>query len=198
MTATKTSKSESRSANGKGIPTMSGMEHIGLCVPNLDEAIAYFCDIIGCEFLYRHGPYVDHSDGPANFYTKFVGLHPRTKTDIAMLRCGNGSNLELFEMEAPGQNRKVPPFSDHGGAHFCFYVDDMGAAVEYLLSKGVKVMGGASKITAGPEAGAESASTHFETPWGQMLEVISYPHGREYEKQTNARLWVPNQPDTWY
>lgn len=182
---------------GKGIPTLSGLEHVGLTVPNLEEAITFFCDVIGCEFLYKHGPYIDENEGDKNFYNFFVELHPRTEATIAMLRCGNGSNLELFEFKAPGQKTTIPPFSDHGGAHLTFYVDDMERAVSYLRKKGVHVMGGAAE-SPGPEAGKLSTNTHFKTPWGQMLEVIAYPYGRDYEKVTDSRLFVPNKPDSWY
>jgi catechol 2,3-dioxygenase-like lactoylglutathione lyase family enzyme len=178
-------------ASGKrGIPTIRGMEHIGLCVPKLSEAIAFFCDVIGCEYLYQHGPFIDDRDGPENYYTKWIGLHPRTKARMAMLRCANGANLEIFEIEAPGQRQVVPPFSDHGSAHFCFYVDDIEAAAKFLEEKGVR-MGEVQMITRGPEGGVESAALHFFSPWGQMLELVSYPHGRAYERETDKRLWVP-------
>lgn len=182
---------------GKGVPTLSGLEHIGLTVPDLDEAIDFFCEVIGCELLYKHGPYVDENEGAENFYHHYVELHPRTVATIAMLRCGNGSNLELFEFEAPAQKREVPPFSDFGGAHLTFYVEDMDRAVQYLRERGVHVMGGIAE-SPGPEAGRASTNTHFKTPWGQMLELISYPHGRDYERETEGRLWMPAEPDTWY
>lgn len=181
----------------KGIPTLSGLEHVGLSVPDLEQAIDFLCDVIGCELLYVHGPYVDEAEGKLNFYNRYVGLHPRTSAKIAMLRCGNGSNLEIFEFEAPGQRRDMPKFSDWGGAHLTFYVDDMNQAVEYLLSRGVHVMGGAAE-SPGPEAGKESTNTHFLSPWGQMMEVIAYPFGRDYERDTDLRLWVPSKPDSWY
>jgi catechol 2,3-dioxygenase-like lactoylglutathione lyase family enzyme len=193
---TSTPRPHSPSSEGRRSP-IRGLEHIGLTVPDLDDAVRFFCDVLDCEPLYVHGPYADDREGPENFYVKYVGLDPRTVGRIAMLRCGNGSNLELFEFDAPGQSKQMPPFSDYGGAHLSFYVDDMEAAVAHLEKKGVKMTGGVADIDEGPEAGEDSTSAHFYTPWGQMLELISYPRGRAYEAGTTERLWVPNQPATW-
>jgi catechol 2,3-dioxygenase-like lactoylglutathione lyase family enzyme len=47
------------------------------------------------------------------------------------MRCGHGSNFEIFEYEAPDQRREMPKMSDWGGVHLAFYVDDMEAALAY-------------------------------------------------------------------
>jgi catechol 2,3-dioxygenase-like lactoylglutathione lyase family enzyme len=182
----------------RGVPTLRGMEHIGMSVPDLDQAVDFFCDVIGCELLYRHGPYSDDTEGAENWNVRYVGLHPRTVVNIAMLRCGNGANLEIFEFAAPDQNRRMPRFSDVGGAHYCFYVEDMDAAVAYLRERGVEVFPGGAADSPGPEAGRDSTNTHMLTPWGQMIEVITYEHGRDYERDTPLRLWVPNKPASWH
>ena len=134
-----------------GPPAGSGIEHIGLCVPDLDEAIDWFCNVIGCEYMYRQGPATDDSTGDDNMFTKYVGLHPRTRADIAMLRCGNGPNLELFQFDAPDQNRRMPRFSDAGGAHLAFYVDDVETGYAYLRAQqGIDTFGGISWLHRGP------------------------------------------------
>jgi catechol 2,3-dioxygenase-like lactoylglutathione lyase family enzyme len=33
----------------RGLPGLRGAEHIGFTVPNLDQATAFFVDVIGCE-----------------------------------------------------------------------------------------------------------------------------------------------------
>jgi hypothetical protein len=47
----------------------------------------------------------------------------------------------------------------------------------------------------GPEAGKGTGWIFFLTPWGLPLELVSYPHGREYEKHTAHRLWHPAHPE---
>ena len=124
--------------------------------------------MLGFEYLYRQGPTTDDRDTGENFFPKYVGLNPRTWVDIAMVRCGNGANVELFQFDAPDQNRRMPRFSDFGGAHLCVYVDDAHAGLDYLLSKNVHVHGGADgvwTVPPGPEAGKDSTSIHCLTPW---------------------------------
>jgi catechol 2,3-dioxygenase-like lactoylglutathione lyase family enzyme len=184
--------------SSRGVPGLSGMEHIGLDVPDLDEAIAFFCDVIGCDLMYRHGPYAypDGTPDADNYFVNYLGQPADTETRIAMLRCGNGTNLELFETASASRNEHIPQFVDRGSSHFCFYVDDMEAAVGHLRGHDVNVFGGIA-TTFGVEAGEESTNTHFLSPWGQMLELISYPHGRLYEQDTSLRLWQPDRPETW-
>jgi hypothetical protein len=54
------------------------------------------------------------------------------------------------------------------------------AALAYLEDvEGVRILGGA-KETMGIEAGEGSTFAHFLTPWGMMLEFVSFPNGRKY------------------
>src|ERR1700684_3557976 len=96
---------QNATSSARGVPTLSGMEHIGLDVPDLDQAVDFFCNVIGCDLLYRDGPYAYPPDTPAeeNYFVNFLGQPGDTKTEIAMLRCGNGSNLELFQTAAPSR-----------------------------------------------------------------------------------------------
>ena len=182
----------------RGVPGLAGMEHVGLDVPNLDDAVAFFCDVIGCDLMYRHGPYSYPAGTPDadNYFVSYLGQPADTSTKIAMLRCGNGANLELFETTAASRNEHAPQFVDRGSSHFCFFVDDMEAAVDHLRARGVNVFAGIAE-TFGVEGGEASTNTHFLAPWGQMLELISYPHGRLYEQDTCLRLWRPDRAETW-
>jgi predicted dithiol-disulfide oxidoreductase (DUF899 family) len=73
------------------------------------------------------------------------------------------------------------------------YVDDMDAAVAHLRAHDVRLMAGAGPAVAeGPEAGLRSC--YFLTPWDLQMELISYPNGKGYEKDTDRRLWDPRNP----
>ena len=171
-----------------GLPSLRGIEHIALTVPDLEEATDFFVNVLGCEVYYSLGPF-SFPEGD-NWMAENIDVHPRAEIgEIRILRCSNGAHFELFAFTSPDQQKQPPKFSDHGGYHIAFYVDDMDAAVSYLKSKGVRLLG-PIKGGIGPEAGEQSTFLHFKTPWGLMLELVSFPKGREYEKHKKP-MWVP-------
>ena len=164
-----------------GIPGMRGVEHIGLTVPNLEEATEFFVNVLGCEVVY--------SLYPPRRADNYLDLHPETDRKIRTLSCRNGAHFELFEYTAPDQNKHMPKSSDYGGHHVTFYVDDMDAAIAYLKSKGVYLFG-EKRYGYGAEAGKDSTFVHFKTPWGLVLELVSFPNGRAYEQEKPV-MWKP-------
>ncbi len=117
-----------------------------MTVPNVDEAVDFFCDVLGCQELYKLGTFrVEEGD----WMTQSLNVHARAEiTNMRMIRCGYGANIELFEYEAPDKRRNLPRNSNDGGHHFCFYVDNIFDAVEHLKSHGVKVLGEPSSTAA--------------------------------------------------
>ncbi|MDQ6527370.1 VOC family protein [Nocardioides sp. LHD-245] len=176
------------------VPGVRGIDHLGLTVPSVPEASAFFVEVLGFEEFYSHGPYVDEEGDSQQVY---FDRHPRSEcVEIRMLRTAN-LNLELLQLNAPDQVREVPKTSDWGSAHAAFYVDDMALAVQNLRDRGVRVLGGPLSLP-GPEAGQDAEFCFFLTPWGQPLELISFPHGRarEYEEANATKLYSPTNPET--
>jgi catechol 2,3-dioxygenase-like lactoylglutathione lyase family enzyme len=172
------------------LPGLHGTDHIGITVPNLDEAVDFFVNVIGCEPFYELGPF--KSDG--DWMRTHLNVHPKTvMRRLKFLRCGNGSNFEIFEYEAPDQRTEQPKNSDIGGFHLAFYVDDMDAAVRYLASKGVTILGEPTLRTSGPSAG--QSWVYFLAPWGLQMELVCFPNGKGYEKDMPRRLWHPAHPE---
>lgn len=171
------------------IPGMKGPDHTGFTVPNLTQAVDFFVDVMGCETFYQLGPF---SDNKGDWMKTYLNVHPRAKIPaIQLVRCGNGSNLEIFEYVAPDQNKQQPANSDVGGHHIAFYVEDINQAVTYLKDNGMQVLGEPSVMTSGPSAG--ETWVYFLAPWGMQLELVSYPDGKAYEKETQRRLFSPNR-----
>lgn len=171
------------------IPGLRGTEHIGFTVPDLEQAVSFFVDVIGCEAIYEMGPFsMDDMWMKANLALPAETVLKKLK----FLRCGFGTNFEIFEYETPNQNRQQPRNSDVGGHHLAFYVDDIGEAVTYLRSRGVHILGEPKMSPDGPSAG--QTWVYFLTPWGMQLELVSFPAGKAYEKNTNRRLWHPAAP----
>lgn len=177
-------------ASAEPIPGMLGHDHTGVTVPDIKEAITFFTDIVGCKEAMSFGPF---SDDKGTFMQDLLNVHPRAKIhQITMMRCANGSNIELFQYESPDQQNAIPKNSDIGGHHIAFYVEDINAAAKYLKDKGVKTLMGPLPVDQGPAAG--QAIIYFFAPWGLQLELISYPNGMAYEKDGGTILWSPKDP----
>jgi len=177
-------------AKADSMPGMRGHDHTGITVPNMAEAVTFFTDIIGCKKAMSFGPF---SDDKGTFMKDVLDVNPRAViSQITMMRCGYGSNIELFAYTSPDQKVVQPKNSDIGGYHIAFYVDDIKAADAYLRSKGVNTLFGPVPIDGGPAAG--QAIVYFKAPWGLQMEAISYPKGMAYEKDAETVLWSPKDP----
>ena len=131
----------------RGMPGLRGTDHIGFTVPDLEQAVDFFVNVIGCEPFYELGPFEAEDDWMA----VHLNVHPRTVMKrLKFLRCGHGTNFELFEYQAPDQNRAQPKNSDIGGHHLAFYVDDIDAAIAHLKQHGVQFQGEPTVRTEGP------------------------------------------------
>ena len=174
---------------GPGMPGMRGLDHLGLTVPDMEQAVDFLYDVLGCEELYQLGTFKAEE---GDWMTEHLNVHARAEiTNMRMVRTGHGANVELFEYEAPDKREEMPRNSDNGASHLCFYGDDIFAAIEYLRSEGVTIFGEPS-LNSGAEAGEYWC--YFLTPWGATFELASYPAGRGYEQHTSKRTWDVRNP----
>jgi catechol 2,3-dioxygenase-like lactoylglutathione lyase family enzyme len=177
-------------AHADGVPGLRGHDHTGITVPDIKEATAFFVNVLGCKEAMSFGPFADEK---GDFMTQLVNVNPRAVINqITLVRCGYGSNIELFQYTSPDQKNMTPKNSDIGGYHIAFYVDDVKAAKEYLDSKGVKTFFGPFPVNEGPAAG--QTIVYFLAPWGLQMEAISYPKGMAYEKSSPIKRWSPTDP----
>lgn len=172
-------------------PALSGfraVDHIGLTVPDLDQAIQFFVGVLGAKEFFRHGPY-----GPSGEQSRRqFDRHPDSVVEgIAMVRLGP-MNIELLQYSSPDQRTDLPGTSDYGGHHIAFYVDDLDDSVTRLSSAGIEILGSKMPLP-GPESGPDAWFIFFRTPWGLFLELVSYPSGKAYEQTTHRRLFDPRK-----
>lgn len=174
------------------IPGMCGTEHIGFTVPDINEACDFFERILGAETLYTAATDFRHDDD--DWMQEHLRVHPRAVIkEFRYLRVGNGTNFEVFEYASPDQNTVPPKNSDIGGHHLAFYVEDMDAAIAFLLDNDVEILGKPTAYTEGPNLGLTWC--YFMAPWGQQLEIVSAPEGTVYDneakKSGRTRLFHP-------
>ena len=177
------------SANGdaNGQLGLVGMDHVGITVPDIDEAVAWFENVMGCVAPLTFGPFSGIQD--------LLDVDPQAVIhQITMVRCGRSANIELFDYSAPNQRTDFPKNSDWAGHHIAFYVTDIDAAVQYMVSHGAQKFFGPLPVTDGPAAG--QSINYFRTPFGTYIELISYPNGMAYERDPGRPLWSPKRNGT--
>jgi len=156
------------------IPSFDTIDHLGVTVPDLEEAVAFFVDALGAEDWYREGPSGDAGDA----MWRELRVHPRASVRLAMLKLGSSTTIELLEYKVPpGEAATTPPRnSDHSAAHIGLRVRDVEAAVSHLRAvPGVEVLEGPITVEEGTSAGLKWC--YFTAPWGLMMELVQLPEG---------------------
>lgn len=159
------------------IPGLAHVDHFGITVPDLEAATTWLVDVLGCELMYSLGPFrSDDSDWMA----EHMNNDPRAvMEELRFFRCGGQAILEVFQYSAPEQRETPPRNSDVGGHHVALYVDDLDASVGYLREVGVTVLGDPT-VSRGASEGQRWV--YFLAPWGMQFELVSYPHGKAYDR----------------
>jgi catechol 2,3-dioxygenase-like lactoylglutathione lyase family enzyme len=172
-------------ARADGIPSIVGVDHIGMTVPKLQDGIDFFTKVLGCQYVYTAGPFADPK---GKWMETNLAVDAGASTTLAMVRCGPTQNIELFEYDAKDQVKTPMKNSDVGGFHLAFYVTDLKQAVDYLKTvPGVQVLGDPTPVSGQPNGG--ETFVYFKTPWGANMELLTYPRGLDYEKTTDERLF---------
>jgi glyoxylase I family protein len=160
-----------------GLPGLTGVDHIGFTVPDLDEARRFLVDVLGCEYMYSLGPF-RHADG--DWMSEHLNVHPRAIMErLHFFRCGDQAIFEVFQYAAPDQAASVPRNSDIGGHHVALYVEDLDAAIAHLRDRGVTLLGDPTS-SSGPSEGQRWI--YFLAPWGMQFELVSYPEGKAFDR----------------
>jgi len=131
-----------------------GVDHVGVAVKNLDEAIALYRDVLG-------------------FRLEDVHILTERKVRVAFLSTGGETNIEL--LEPIGGDSSVAKFLESRGEgiqHVAVRVKDIEAVLAELKRKGVTLVD--DKPRAGAE-GTKIAFVHPKSTKGVLLELVERP-----------------------
>jgi methylmalonyl-CoA epimerase len=154
------------------------LDHIGIAVKDLDAALAFYRDALGLEV-----------EAPEEVVSQRVRAH--------FVPVG-GARLELLEATAP--ESPIAKYVDKRGPglhHITLRVDDIGAAVERLKARGVRM------IDDTPRPGAESSIVAFVHPaaaHGVLIELKqskAEAGGADVRRYTVGNLEVIALSDGW-
>ncbi len=161
-----------------------GVHHFGITVPNIADAMTFFEKAFGAVRVFNTGPF----DVDDKFMSGKLGAAPQSRIkDLVMMRVGNGTTIEFFEYSGDNAARTLRS-SEPGGMHLAFEVDDVHKSLPELKALGVEILDGPNTNEGGPLDGL--TWIYFRTPWGLMLEILSYKK-LGYEADTKARLYDP-------
>jgi catechol 2,3-dioxygenase-like lactoylglutathione lyase family enzyme len=159
------------------VPGLSRLDHIGLTVPDLEQAHAFFTGVLGCEYMYSLGPF-QRDD---SWMSEHLAVADDTvMRELRFYRLGGQAVFEVFAYEAADQVTAPPRNSDVGGHHVALYVEDLDAAVAHLHALGLTVLGDPT-ASRGPSEGQRWV--YFLSPWGAQFELVSYPGGKAFDRQ---------------
>ena len=135
--------------SGVRAATLYGGDYVRIGVPDLEQAVAFFQDVLDCRLI---GPEsVAASDGAAA---------------SRLLSCDAGSVVELFD----NRGISLSPASGRVDQPLQFVSDDVQHAGEWLRHAGVGVNGSPHRLTSGPLAGRMALD--FVSPWGLRLQLL--------------------------
>lgn len=149
-----------------------GANHVAMSVPDMEKALAFYCDVLGLEQRTELG-WPKGSAEP----DEILGI----PTSARVCHVGTTNLLiELFEFadcepQAQDPNRAV---IDHGISHLCFAVTDVDAEYERLSTAGMQFLSDAPvQIVPGVK------TVYGRDPFGNVLE---------FEEVAGRN--IPNQP----
>lgn len=130
---------------------LSRVDHVGIAVKNLDEALEFYEGVLGLK-----------AEG-----TEVV---EEQKVKVAFLPCGD-SELELLESTSPDGPiaRFIEKNGGRGGVqHVAVRVDNIEEAIEEMKAKGMRMLDEKPRYGAG---GAKIAFCHPKSSMGVLLEL---------------------------
>lgn len=164
-----------------------GIDHIGITVPNVNEASAFLVKAFDAEVLYDVQP----EDAPpmkGEDVEKQLGI-PKGAGIVHMrlVQIGEGPTIELFQFEHTKQ-QAPSHLQDFGLQHFCLYSDDIHAAAKQFEEAGGTLLSAPHPL-AGVEDSPHNRGIYGKTPWGNLVEIITYPDGLK----GNLHRWTPEK-----
>jgi len=149
-------------------PFRIAADHTGITVWNLEQALAFWRDILGFELSHRA-----HHTGL--LASEVTGV-PGAEISIAVLK-GYGHKIELLEYLAPSDRKRVHLRPcDIGSVHVAFTVDDLDAVLKAIAASGWKTAGKPQTLKSGPNAGKRVV--YVRDPDGTTIEFMQPPPQR--------------------
>lgn len=164
-----------------------GIDHVGLTVPDIEQATTFFIEALQGEVLYETLKKTEPKRDDAETQQRLGVPDTMAQRAIRMLVFPNGPGIELFEFEGPDQKGPICS-SDIGWTHIAFYTDDLEKTLANVEAAGGKRLADPQPLS-GLEAGKGNRFCYVHTPWGSTLEIITYPTPQPYLEKADRAKW---------
>jgi catechol 2,3-dioxygenase-like lactoylglutathione lyase family enzyme len=146
--------------------------HVGLCVPDIERAIAFYTSALGLDVVV--GPFDILPDDEAA--RDVFGPSFRAARQAHLI--GNdGVGLELFEFRDPPVETQEASYWRGGVSHLCFVAPDIEAAERRIVDAGGRIR--TSRIWSSfPDR--PYRFLHAEDPFGNLLELHTHPYRKTF------------------
>ena len=139
--------------------TTLGLHHAGLVVPDLDQAIVFYCAVFGYTVLQR----IDWDSADVDWPEKVTGVTD-SKVRGVQLQGENGF-LELFEWIRPKSTDQPANANSYGITHLAFQVTDIMIVFERFLAAGGTAHGKPSPV-------GKAIAIYCRDPFGNIIELL--------------------------
>jgi methylmalonyl-CoA/ethylmalonyl-CoA epimerase len=130
---------------------MVGMDHVGIAVKSLDEAVRVYRDVLG-------------------FRLEGVHVLEEQVVRVAVFSSGDGTNVELLEpLDSQSAMAKFLEKRGEGIHHIAVRVEDIEAVIDEFRKRGVVLIDEKPKDGVG---GAKIAFVHPRSTRGVLLELV--------------------------
>jgi len=140
------------------------LNHIGVAVPSMEAALAYYREVMGAQLV--TAPFDMPEQGVKVAFVNTPDAHGEL----------NGTQIELIEPLGPESPiaafiAKNPAGGQH---HLCYEVEDIEAAREWFTAQGKRILG-PTRIGA---HGTPIFFLHPKDMLGQLTEIMETPSGK--------------------
>jgi glyoxylase I family protein len=134
-----------------------GIHHVAISVPDLDQALSFYSDLLGFEVVQR-----SEFNGDFPQADRAIGL-PNVAARMAMLKAPN-THVELWEYHSPMPDDRTARPCDLGYPNMALQVRGMAEEYERLKAGGMTFVGE-------PVDFGTSSAIYGRDPFGNVIEL---------------------------
>ncbi|PZX13265.1 lactoylglutathione lyase family protein [Celeribacter halophilus] len=158
------------------IPTPRSFSHIGLSVPDLDKAVAFYRDVLGFYVIMEPTEILEDDSDIGRMCSDVFGKG-WTRIRIAHLASADRIGFELFEFDGHHAPENNLDFRQHGTFHFAIQDPNLEDTLAKIVAAGGKQRMPVREYFPGEKP---YRMVYVEDPFGIVFELYSHSYELTY------------------